>query len=59
MLHNKNYDLMFQLLKKEEGANAKPVLLACEQMVNCLVENVMQLEGNLVRNRNINNLSML
>jgi hypothetical protein len=32
-------------LKKEEDASSKPVLLACEQMVNCLVENVMMLEG--------------
>ena len=33
-----------QLLKKEEDCREKPVEAACVQIVDCLVENVLQLE---------------
>ena len=33
-----------QLLKKEEDCREKPIENACTQIVDCLVENVLQLE---------------
>jgi hypothetical protein len=33
-----------QLFKKEENSNSTPVEQACEQIVNCLVENVLRIE---------------
>jgi len=33
-----------QLLKKEEDCREKPIEAACVQIVDCLVENVLQLE---------------
>ena len=36
--------LLLQLLKKEEESNAKNVMKACTNLVNCLVDNVLRLE---------------
>jgi len=35
---------VLQLLKKEEDCREKPIENACMQIVDCLVENVLQLE---------------
>jgi len=37
-----------QLLKKEEDCREKPIEIACTQIVDCLVENVLQLEEKAV-----------
>jgi len=37
-----------QLLKKEEDSREKPIETACIQIVDCLVENVLQLEEKAV-----------
>ena len=37
-----------QLLKKEEDCREKPIENACTQIVDCLVENVLQLEEKAV-----------
>ena len=33
-----------QLFKKEENSNSTPVEQACEQIINCLVENILCIE---------------
>ena len=40
-----------QLLKKEEDCREKPIENACIQIVDCLVENVLQLEEKSVGKR--------
>lgn len=40
-----------QLLKKEEDCREKPIENACIQIVDCLVENVLQLEERAVGKR--------
>ena len=36
--------ILFQLLKKEEETNQKPVEKACKQIIECLVDKVLSLD---------------
>ncbi|KAK2173697.1 hypothetical protein NP493_856g01005 [Ridgeia piscesae] len=44
MIRRVNDEEGIKLFKKEENSNSTPVEQACEQIINCLVENVLRIE---------------